>query len=253
MPKTFKAVSILLCFCLLFQQAGFAQVVGELDISSHLAALRNSLTPDKFRPLHLRFLSYSPIDNTFQILLDKGTASLPQTKDAPAQSRELTPTPPSAPGIEPNQPAHRLTGTPVNQLRDEAKRLLTYFLTGITLPDDTFWVNLRPDSPDNIIDHLVEQTDIGKVFLEADLQLKRDTAQFTSPQSPEGRLYWDRLYKKAEELYGTTPASIPTITRPWIVPGEIIVRETQGVSEYQSVKASGETQGLPVNPEFPEQ
>ncbi|MBI4982789.1 MAG: hypothetical protein HZC15_06635, partial [Candidatus Omnitrophica bacterium] len=47
-----------------------------------------------------------------------------------------------------------------------------------------------------------------------------------SPQTKEGKEYWNKLYKKAEELFGTDQITIPTLTRPWIVPGEIIVRET---------------------------
>ncbi|TAM41626.1 hypothetical protein EPN54_01775 [bacterium] len=64
-------------------------------------------------------------------------------------------------------------------------------------------------------------------MLEADLQLKKDTASFTSPQTAEGKEYWNRLYKKASELYGSENITIPTLTRPWIVPNEIIVRETK--------------------------
>ena len=33
------------------------------------------------------------------------------------------------------------------------------------------------------------------------------------------------LYKKAGELFGSENITIPTITRPWIVPNEIIIRE----------------------------
>ncbi|MFA4887969.1 MAG: hypothetical protein WC628_00110 [Candidatus Omnitrophota bacterium] len=63
-------------------------------------------------------------------------------------------------------------------------------------------------------------------MLESDLQLKKDTAKATSPETPEGKEYWDKLYKKAEELFGYENVTIPTLTRPWIVPDEIIIRET---------------------------
>src|SRR3989339_1726834 len=63
-------------------------------------------------------------------------------------------------------------------------------------------------------------------MLEADLKLKQDTALFTSPQTPQGKEYWNKLYKKAGELFGTENITIPTLTRPWIVPGEIILRES---------------------------
>ncbi|MCM8781203.1 MAG: hypothetical protein NC908_04695 [Candidatus Omnitrophica bacterium] len=63
-------------------------------------------------------------------------------------------------------------------------------------------------------------------MLEADLQLKKDTALATSPKTPQGKLYWDRLYSKAQELFSSQEIEIPTLIRPWITPGEIILRET---------------------------
>ena len=198
-----KSISLLLSICFLFTQTGFAQVASvELNISGHLAALHNSFVHDTFRPIHLRYFSYDSLNNSFKVLLDKGDSD-------------------KAKGLSPK-------GTdPEANLQQETKQLLKYFLIGVTLPNDTFWVNLRPDSPESIIDSKLELTDMGKVLLETDLQLKKDTANFTSPQTIEGKEYWDKLYKKAEELYGTDTVTIPTLTRPWIVPGEIIVRETK--------------------------
>ena len=211
MPKRApKIIAILLCFLFLLEQSGFAQVAGstalttsaQLNIAAHLSVLHSSFVPDKFRPLHLRYLQYNPQENTFRLLLDKG------------DTRELSD----------------------SLLEDTSKTILKYFLIGLSLPNDSFWVNLMPDSPDSIIDPYLEQTDIGRIMLETDLQLKKDTAKATSPETPEGREYWDKLYKKAGELFSTGggPAygggnenvTIPTLTRPWIVPDEIIVRET---------------------------
>jgi hypothetical protein len=191
--KFLKILSILLCLSLIFEQTGFAQVAGQLDISGHLAAFRNSFAPDVFRPLHLRYLSYDSLNNNFRLFLDKGSLKNPK-----------------------NQEVEKTT-----------KELLNYFFIGITLPNDAFWVNLRPDAETNIIDDQVGQTDVGRILLESDLQLKKDTARFTSPQTPEGKEYWDKLYKKAGEIYGSQNVTIPTLTRPWIVPDEIIIRETQ--------------------------
>ena len=64
------------------------------------------------------------------------------------------------------------------------------------------------------------------------MQLKRDTAVLTSPNTTLGKLYWDKLYQKAAQIYGTQNVSIPTLTRPWIVPGEIIIRESANGSAY---------------------
>ncbi|MFA4842363.1 MAG: hypothetical protein WC658_00805, partial [Candidatus Omnitrophota bacterium] len=190
--RIIKVIAFILCFSLLFEQSGFAQIAGQLDLSGYFSGLRQSFTQDKFRPLHLRYLSYDNVANTFKLLLDKGD------------------------GVKGAIP-----------LEETTKTLLKYVFIGITLPNESFWVNLRPDSPDNIIDPALAQTDIGKILLEADLQLKKDTAQATSPETPEGRKYWDKLYKKAEELFGYENVTIPTLTRPWIVPDEIIIRESK--------------------------
>lgn len=205
-----KIIYFLLCFTLIFEQSGFAQVAGQLDISGYLGGLRNALTQDKFRPLHLRYLDYDSLSNNFKLLLDKGDFMK---------------------GLSPEGlPVGRQGAAPEARLKEETQKLMQYFFIGLSLPNDSFWVNLRPDSPDNVIDPFLAQTDLGKVLLEADLQLKKDTASFTSPQTPEGRDYWNKLYQKANELFANDNVTIPTLTRPWIVPDEIIVRQTQGLS-----------------------
>lgn len=187
-----KIISMVLSFNLILAQSGFCQGAFELNLGQYLGQMNSGLAIDRFRPLHLRYFSYDTATNNFQLLLDKGDN--PDIKD--------------------------------EELQDKIKVLMEYFQIGLSLSNDKFWVNLRPDSEDEIIDPLLERTDLGRVMLESDLQLKKDTAAFTSPQSPEGRLYWDKLYQKARELFGSEPANIPTLTRPWIVPGEIIVKET---------------------------
>ena len=75
-------------------------------------------------------------------------------------------------------------------------------------------------------------------MLEADIQLKKDTALATSPETPEGRDYWNKLYAKAGELFGSEKITIPTLTRPWIVPDEIIIRETPNAPSAYIYKAT---------------
>ena len=164
-----RLVALVMSFCFMFQQTGYAQMAGQIDLAGAMG-LSQAVGPDRFRPMHLRYVSF--------------------------------------------------TGT--------TQQLLRYFLTGVALPEDAFWVNLRPDSSAEMIDPLLEKTEMGKVMLEVDLQLKKDLARFTSPQTKEGKAYWDKLYKKAGELSGNSNIDIPTLTRPWIVPDEIIVREGKG-------------------------
>ena len=185
-----KILSLTLSLSLFFQYSGFAQ---SINLADYLSQTPKAIALDRFRPLSLRYFSYEPSADSFKILLDKG------------DQKNLSDI----------------------KIKDEADKLLTYFKIGLTLPNEKFWVNLRPDAADQIIDPELEKTDLGKVLLEADLQLKKDTSSLTSPQSKEGKAYWDKLYKKAGELFGTENITIPTITRPWIVPGEIIVRESK--------------------------
>ncbi len=188
-----KIVSLMLVFIFSFTQLGFAQVAVDLNLASHMGVLGSRLSVEKFRLPHLRYFSYDLPSNSINLLLDKG--DLKQPKDASIEA--------------------------------SGQELLKYFFIGVSLSDDNFWVNLRPDSEDNIISGLLARTDVGKILLGADLKLKKDTARLTSPQTPNGKLYWDKLYKKAAELFGTENVSIPTLTRPWIVPGEIIIRESE--------------------------
>ena len=185
-----KLISIFLSFTFITTQPVFAQGVAQLNMAQYLGSMPTAAA-DKFRPLHMRYFSYDIKADNFQLLLDKGNEQ--DIKEA--------------------------------EFQEKTKVLMEYFQIGLALPNEKFWVNLRPDAEDQMIDPELEQTDMGKIMLEADLQLKRDTAQATSPQTPEGKLYWDKLYKKAGELFGTENITIPTITRPWIVPGEIILRQ----------------------------
>ncbi|MBU1124613.1 MAG: hypothetical protein KKC84_01155 [Candidatus Omnitrophica bacterium] len=185
-----KVFSLVLTLSLLFQQVGFAQVAIDLNLAGYLPSSITSAAIERFRPLHMRYFAYDGAQ--FKLLLDKGDIKDIRTFE----------------------------------VKQESKELFEYFLTGITLPNECFWVNLRPDSSEQIIDPYLEQTNIGKVLLESDVQLKKDTAAFTSPQNPKGKLYWEKLYKKAYQIFGTDSISIPTLTRPWIVPNDVLIRYT---------------------------
>jgi len=185
-----KLISIFLSFTFITTQPVFAQGVAQLNMAQYLGSMPTAAA-DRFRPLHMRYFSYDMEKDNFQLLLDKGD----------------------------NQDIKEV------ELQEKTKVLMEYFQIGLALPNEKFWVNLRPDAEDQMIDPELEKTDMGRIMLEADLQLKKDTAGFTSPQTTEGKQYWDKLYKKAGELFGTENITIPTITRPWIVPGEIILRQ----------------------------
>src|SRR3989339_324795 len=189
-----RVISIVVAIGLLFNQGGVIYAAGELNLSSYLSQLHTTLVkPDIFRPVHLRYFSYDSLNNSYKILLDKGDYTRsPSHNVTRSPGHQVT----MSPGHQVTPDASVGAGTSPEKedivLKETAQELMDYFLIGVTLPNDSFWVNLRPDAPDTIIDPELERTDIGKVFLEADLQLKKDTASFTSPQTPEGKAYWDR-------------------------------------------------------------
>ena len=185
-----QVVSLLLAVLLLYEQSALGQLIlpnPDIYFSPVIFSV------DKFRPIHLRYLDAGSPEGILRFMLDKGDLKNITAEDVSASSRGL----------------------------------VDYFLVGLSLPDKSFWVNLRPDRPDNIIDPELEKTDIGKVLLEADLNLKKDMAGLTSPRTPSGKQYWNKLYAKARELFGTEQVELPAYTRPWIVPGEIIVRQSK--------------------------
>lgn len=193
-----KVIAFFLLFCFIAEQSGFAQMAGQMPVPAYLSSFNS---PDRFRPMHLRSIMIDPQTKFIDLILDKGDISDPK----------------------------------ISAIEETTRKLLEYFRTGLVLPNSLFWVNLRPDSPKDVIDPYLENTDLGRVLLESDLKMKKDMAMFTSPDTREGRQYWDALYKKAEQIYGPEDITIPTLTRPWIVPGEIILGQSKdGVYIYKA-------------------
>ena len=125
-------------------------------------------------------------------------------------------------------------------IHDRAGKLQTAFKIGLALNPSQFWVNLNPTEPNRITDPLLAQTDIGRIMLEADLMLKKDTSAIIDPrQSEAGKEYWRRL---AEAAGGAR--SIRQQTRVWIVPGTIEVSESgdDAVVEYADLVVKSETE-----------
>lgn len=111
---------------------------------------------------------------------------------------------------------------------------IDFFFIGLTLPNQKFWVNLNPWEPDRIVDEGLGTTDVGRIMLEADLQMKKDFCKHENPsESKVGESYWDLLDKKRDELVTECMNDYPgqieatrnvlfnAVTRHWIVPGEV--------------------------------
>ncbi len=104
------------------------------------------------------------------------------------------------------------------RLKDEIVRLTKYFLTCLTVPEDDLWVNLSPYEKDRIVPNSFGITVMGKDLLEQDYLLKQIMASLSYPENELGKTFWEKVYRKAFELYGTTNIPINTFNKVWIVP-----------------------------------
>ena len=116
-----------------------------------------------------------------------------------------------------------------DELKDESVRMVKYFLTALTVPEDDQWVNLSPYEKDRIIPELFGQTDMGKDLLSQDYLLKQLTASLLYPEEGLGQRFWDRVYENAYKRYGTTDIPVNTFNKVWIIPERASVYEKEDI------------------------
>ncbi len=104
------------------------------------------------------------------------------------------------------------------QLKQEANRLIKYFLVSLTVPENDLWVNLSPYEKDRIVPDVFGQTEMGRDLLAQDYLLKQITAAVIYPEETIGKEFWDRVYKEAYAQYGQTDLPINTFNKVWIIP-----------------------------------
>ncbi|MEQ4208946.1 hypothetical protein [Actinopolymorpha sp. B9G3] len=94
------------------------------------------------------------------------------------------------------------------------------FFVWLALPRTAFWVNLKPNEPDKIMDAQLARTKVGQVMLEADLTLKQQASWALHPKRKLGARFWReagrdcvpgtrlwitpdiaQVYEKGNELY----------------------------------------------------
>ncbi|MCX5681190.1 MAG: hypothetical protein NT079_02765, partial [Candidatus Omnitrophica bacterium] len=117
------------------------------------------------------------------------------------------------------------TGLQGQAFKDEATKLIKYFLASLTIPEDDFWVNLSPYEKERIIADALGQTEMGRDLLAQDYILKQLAATLVNPENDLGKKFWDRVYKKSYELYGTTNVPADTFNKVWIMPDKAVVYE----------------------------
>jgi len=110
-------------------------------------------------------------------------------------------------------------------LKEESDRMIKYFFASLTIPDKDIWVNLSPYEKDRMVPQALGETAMGRDLLAQDYMLKQLTASLIYPQKDLGKMFWDRVYAKAKQIYGTTEISVNTFNKVWIVPQKVGIYE----------------------------
>ncbi len=115
-----------------------------------------------------------------------------------------------------------LTG---DKLQDQTNELIHYFLASLAIPEEDLWVNLSPYENDRVVPDALGKTEMGRDLLAQDYILKQVTASLLYPDDELGKQFWQRVYKKAYEQYGTTNIPVNTFNKVWILPGKVKIYE----------------------------
>jgi len=115
-------------------------------------------------------------------------------------------------------------------LKDESTKLIRYFLASVTTPEKDLWVNLSPYEQDRIIPEAFGVTEMGRDLLSQDYILKQITSSLMYPENEPGKTFWEKIYAKAYETYGTTDVPLDTFNKVWITPDVAEVYEDKGVA-----------------------
>ncbi|MCA9395434.1 MAG: hypothetical protein KC900_14630 [Candidatus Omnitrophica bacterium] len=116
------------------------------------------------------------------------------------------------------------------EVKEEAGKLIRYFLASLTIPENDLWVNLSPYEGDRIIPAEFGVTEMGRDVLAQDYILKQLTASLMYPEEDLGQEFWDKVYARAQQLYGTTDVAVNTFIKVWIVPDKAVVYEHEDVA-----------------------
>lgn len=111
-------------------------------------------------------------------------------------------------------------------LKEESQKMIKYFLASLTTPENELWVNLSPYEKDRIVPQSLGVTEMGRDMLAQDYILKQLTASLLYPEKDLGSKFWQKVYEKAQKLYGTREIPVKTFNKVWVVPDKAVVYES---------------------------
>ena len=109
------------------------------------------------------------------------------------------------------------------KFKEESTKLIKYFMSALTVPEENMWVNLSPNEPNRIIADGLNKTEMGRDLLAQDYILKQLTASLMIPENELGKEFWDRVRKEAKEKFNTDDIPMDTFHKVWIVPEKAVV------------------------------
>ncbi len=104
-----------------------------------------------------------------------------------------------------------------SEFRSESQKLIKYFLASLTIKEDDLWVNLSPYEKDRMIPEELGKIELGRDMLVQDYVLKQLTASMIYPEKELGKAFWNRVYTRAQEKFGTSDIPVDTFNKVWIV------------------------------------
>ncbi len=117
-----------------------------------------------------------------------------------------------------------------NDLKAETNKLIKYFLTSLTVPQNDIWVNLSPYEKNRIMANNLSFTQMGKELLAQDYLLKQLSSSLLYPEDDLGKRFWSKIYSKAYAKLGTTDIPMDAFNKVWIVPEKAVIFENNGVA-----------------------
>ncbi|MGA9131262.1 MAG: toll/interleukin-1 receptor domain-containing protein [Candidatus Sulfotelmatobacter sp.] len=109
--------------------------------------------------------------------------------------------------------------------KGDFEKQLDYFKAALTVKEENMWVNLSAYEADRMLPKPLAGTQFGRDLLSQDVVLKQLTASFMHPDSPIGRAYWNEVFARARQHYGTSNLRMNSFQKVWVVPKKALVYE----------------------------
>ena len=101
-------------------------------------------------------------------------------------------------------------------------------MASLAIPEDELWVNLSPYEKERVIPQSFGWTAMGSDLLAQDYMLKQLSASLLYPENETGRRFWEQVYKKGYQKYGSAQFPLNACNKVWIVPAEAEVYSSGG-------------------------